>query len=177
MKYPVVRMSLLMCVFLASCASRNVRAQDSKPEFRVTLKNGDDKITILDENSQTVIDILSPTGIGSAAFELGSGTMPDALLLRLHLKGLEEIQLISTNVAVSASVSTGEAVFPVSERIVSPGVELPIGSVHPLWMAIQIVSENKNIPLEEGYFEVRVPREFIRSAGTSFEVRWVDFYR
>lgn len=177
MKYLVVHASLLMCLFLVSCASRNVSAQDSKPEFRVTVKNKDDKITILDENSQTVIEIHSDIGIGSATFELVSGTMPDTLLLRLHLIGLEDLRVISSEATVSASVSAGEAAFPVSERIVSSNVEFPILSVHPLWVNIEIVSENKNVPLEEGYFEITIPREFIRNAGTSFEVRWIDFYR
>jgi hypothetical protein len=177
MKYLVFHMGLLMCLFLSSCASRNASAQDSKPEFRVTVKNQDDKITILDENSRTVIEIHSDFGIGSASLTLVSGTMPDTLLLRLHTQGLEEFQLISAQVTLDASVPSGEAGQPVGERIVSSALEYPILPGHPLWMRVEVVAENKNIPLDEGYFEITIPREFLRNAGASFEVRWIDFYR
>ena len=45
-------------------------------------------------------------------------------------------------------------------------------------MEIEIVSEaEKKIPPEQGYFKVSVPQEFIRNAGTLFEIEWIDFYR
>ena len=56
---------------------------------------------------------------------------------------------------------------------------MPLLPGHPLWMEIEIVSgqPEKKIPLEEGYFEIRLPKEFIRKAGRSFEIAWIDFYR
>lgn len=170
-------MGLLICLFLVSCASQNASAQDSKPEFRVTVKNADDKISILDENSQTVIDIHSDFGIGSASFELVSATMPDTILLRLHLKGLEDFQLISSATTLAVSISSGDVFNVTNQRIISPNAERPILSLDPLWMNIEIVSEDKHIPLQEGYFEITIPRPFLRNAGTSFEVNWIDFYR
>lgn len=173
----VIVCTTVLGLFLASCASQPVNAQDAKPEFRVTVNNADDTVSILDENSQTIIDIKSDSGIGSASFEIISGTMPDSILLRLHLKGLEDFQLISNQTTLGASVPSGEAGSPVGERIVSSALEVPILPAHPLWMDIEIVSKDKYIPLEEGYFEITPPREFLRNAGTSFEVTWVDFYR
>lgn len=173
---------LLVCttvlgLFLVSCASQSVNAQESKPEFRVSVKNADDKISILDENSQTIIEIHSDFGIGSASFELVSGTMPDSILVRLHLKGLEDFQLISATDTLAASISSGEVFNVINQRIISSNSENPLMSTDPLWMNIEIVSENKHIPLEEGYFEIEVPPQFIRNAGASFEVKWIDFYR
>ena len=177
MKYLPVHTSLLICLFLISCASQNVNAQDSKPEFRVTAKNVDDRITVLDEDSQTVIEIHSDFGIGSASFELVSGSMPDTLLLRLHLKGLEDFQLISSQSTVAASISSGQVFNINSQRVIESNAGYPILSIHPLWLKIEIVSENREIPLKEGYFEITLPREFIRKAGNSLEVQWIDFYR
>ena len=177
MKYLVIHTSLLMCLFLNSCASQPVNAQDSKPEFKVTAKNADDAIAILDEDSQTIIEIHSDFGIGSASFELVSGSMPDTLLLRLHLKGLEDFQLISPQTTIAASLSSSQVFNIISQRIVSSTSDQPILSIDPLWMNIDIVSENRKIPLEEGYFEITIPREFIRNAGDSFEIKWIDFYR
>ena len=43
----------------------------------------------------------------------------------------------------------------------------------------EIVSDQtiKNIPLEEGYFEITFPKESNKKIGNSFEIQWVDFYR
>ena len=164
-------------LFLVSCSSQPVNAQDAKPEFRITVKNADDTVSILDENSQTIVDIQSDYGIGSASFELVSGTMPDSILLRLHLKGLEDFQLISATNTIAASIASGEVFNSINQKVISSNTDRPILSNDPLWMNIEIVSENKHIPLEEGYFEIEIPREFIRNAGASFEVTWVDFYR
>ena len=46
-------------------------------------------------------------------------------------------------------------------------------------MEIEIVSDQteKKIPLKDGYFEVTIPQQFIRNAGKTFEIEWIDFYR
>ena len=177
MKQIVLHTSLLMCLFLVSCASQPANAQDSKPEFRVTTKNADDKITVLDEESRTVIDIHSDFGIGSASLELVSGSMPTILLLRLHLKGLEEFQIISSQTTIAASFSSGQVFNIINQRVVSPDKERPLLMIDPLWMDIDIVSADRDIPLDEGYFEIAVPGEFLRNAGDFFEIKWIDFYR
>jgi hypothetical protein len=177
MKYLPVHTSLLMCLFLVSCASQPARAQDSLPEFRVAVKNSNDKITVLDEDSRTVIDIHSDFGIGSASLELVSGSMPTIILLRLHLKGLEDFQLISPQTTIAASFSTGEVFNVINQRVVSSNTERPLFIIDPLWMNIDIVSANQDIPVDEGYFEIVVPEKFLRNAGNSFEIKWIDFYR
>lgn len=124
------------------------------------------------ENGTSWIDIQSPTGIGSATFELESGTMPANMTLRFHLKGLEEFRLTSAQDRISASVSSGD------QTLLSSGTETPLLPGHPLWMKIEIVSNaGKKIPLEDGYFEVIVPQEFLLKTGKTFEIEWVDFYR
>lgn len=129
------------------------------------------------ENGAAQIDIQSPTGIGSASFELESGAMPQDITLRLHLKGLEGFRLSSARDQISASVS-GEAANADTQTIRSSGTESPLSPGDPLWVEIEIVSEaEKNIPLEEGYFAVTVPQEFIWNAGNTFEIEWIDFYR
>lgn len=173
----VILCTTVLGLFLVSCASQPANAQDAKPEFRVTVKNADDTVSILDENSQTIVDIHSDFGIGSASFELTSGTMPDSILLRLNLKGLEDFRLISAVNTITASISSGDMFSSINQKVVSSNTERPILSTDPLWMNIEIVSENKRIPLEEGHFEIEIPREFLRNAGASFEVTWVDFYR
>ncbi|HET6821255.1 MAG TPA: hypothetical protein VFH34_01335 [Anaerolineales bacterium] len=174
---PSLLQVMLLSFLLASCAGgpANAGAQSAQPEFIVITKNPEDQVDIQTENGAAQIDIQSPTGIGAASFELVSGTMPENITLRLHLTGLEGFRLTSARDQISASVS-GEANAN-TQMILSSGAESPLSPGDPLWIKIEIASSDKNIPLEPGYFEITVPHEFIRSAGTTFEIEWIDFYR
>jgi len=148
-----------------SCGGVSAGAQPDEPGFIVITKNPDDQVGLEFENGTSLIDIQSPTGIGSAAFELESDTMPGNMILRLHLKGLEEFRLKSAQHEISAAVSGGEIE---NQTILLSGTESPLLPGHPLWMEIQP---------GEGYFDITVPQEFIRNAGKMFEIEWIDFYR
>ena len=162
-----------------SCASQPANAQSGgEPVFSVTAKNQDDQVNVQYVDKVTVIDVQSPTGIGSAKVQLESGGMPENMLLRLHLQGLEEIRLISDQVVIVASGSSSGSFNINDQRVISSGSEYSITPIDPLWMKIEIVSgQAKKILLEEGYFEITVPRAFLRNAGNSFEIQWIDFYR
>ena len=179
MKYFVVHI-ILFSIFLVSCASQPANAQaGGEPVFNVTTKNQDDQLDIKHENGVTTVDIHSPTGIGSATFELESGSMPDQLILRLHLTGLEEFRLISDQATLAAHGSSNEVFNVTGQSVIAAGNEYSITPIDPLWTKVEIVSNQtpKTIPLREGYFEITVPQEFLRSAGNSFEIQWIDFYR
>ena len=163
-----------------SCASQPANAQSgSQPVFSITTKNQDDQVNIQYVDGFTVIVVQSPTGVGSAKFDLESGGMPEKIVLRLHLKGLEEFRLISSQTIIAASASSSGMFGVNDQRVISAGSEYSIMPIDPLWMKIEIVSAQgtKKIPLEEGYFEIIVPSEFLRNAGSSFEIQWIDFYR
>jgi len=171
---PSLLQVMLLSFLLASCAGgpAGAGAQSAQPEFIVITKNPEDLVDIQMQDGAAQIDIQSPTGIGSASFELESGAMPENVTLRLHLKGLEGFRLLSARDQISASVS-GD-----TQTILSSGTESPLSPGDPLWVEIEIVSEaEKKIPLDQGYFEVTVPQEFIRNAGEMFEIEWIDFYR
>ena len=179
MKYFVVH-TILCSIFLIACASRPANAQaGGEPVFNVSIKNQDDRLDIEHENGVTVVDLHSPTGIGSAMFELESGSMPEQLILRLHLSGLEEFRLVSDQTTLVAYGSSQE-VFNVSgQSVIAAGNEYAITPIDPLWTKVEVVSgqAEKKIPLDEGYFELIVPKEFIQRAGNSFEIQWIDFFR
>ena len=163
-----------------SCASQPANAQSGdEPVFSVTVKNQNDQINVQYVDGVTVIDVQSPSGIGSAKVDLESGSMPENMLLQLRIKGLEEFRLISHQAVVVASGSSSGSFSIYDQRVNSSGSEYSITPIDPLWIKIEIVSDlaTKKIPLEDGYFEITVPKEFIRSAGNSFEIQWIDFYR
>ncbi len=170
--------SILFGLLLASCASQPAGAQTGgEPIFSVAAKNADDQITIQFKDNTSVIEINSPFGIGSATFTLESGVMPERIVARLHLKGLEEFRLISEQAAIAASVSSSEGLKAQSQRKISGNSEQALRSSDALWLDIEIVSNSKKIPLEDGYFEIVFPKEFIQASGDSFEMHWIDFFR
>jgi hypothetical protein len=160
--------TILLGFLLASCAGLSVRAQSGEPVFMVTTKNSDDRVNVRHEEGVAYIDVRSPTGIGSAAFELESGSMPADIRLRLHLQGLEEFRLTSPQTEVSASVSSADAT-QVKQKLTVSGRESAILPGDPLWLQIDVTPDD--------YFEIRLPEKFLHEAGTSFEIAWIDFYR
>lgn len=126
-----------------------------------------------------MIEVDSPNGIGSAQFELVSGALPQKMVARLNLKGLEEFRLLYADTIIVASASSGSVFNSSNQKVLISGIEQPILPGQPLWMEIRIVSDQtpQNIPLEQGYFEITFPPEFTEKAGSSFEIQWVDFFR
>jgi len=97
----------------------------------------------------------------------------------LHLGGLEEVRVSYDKTIIVASFSSGEVFDGGNQKIILSGKEYPITPIHPLWLNIRVASNDMtpNIPLEEGYFEIVLPKEFIEESGNSFEIQWIDFYR
>ena len=174
----LVAHTILFSIFLTACASQPVNAQaQTEPVFSAAAKNPDDQIAFQHKDNTTTIEIHSPLGIGSAKFKLESGAMPEAIILQLHLKGLENFRLISAQHSVSASVSSGEGFKAQSQRKISGNSEQVMLAFDALWLDIEIKSSSPKVPLTEGYFEIVFPKEFVQETGNSFEIQWIDFYR
>ena len=179
MKYFVLY-AIFFSIFLISCASQPANAQEGdEPVFNVTTKNQEDRINIQQEDNVTTIDIHSPTGIGTAKFELKSGTMPESIVLRLHLAGLEQVKLVSDQTTLASYGSSSDMFNVTGQSVIAAGNEYAITPIDPLWMKVEVIPGrvDKKTPSGEGYFEIIVPSEFIRRAGNSFEIQWVDFFR
>jgi hypothetical protein len=170
---------ILLTFLLASCGGGPIGAQPDEPAFIIITKNPEDQVDIQHQNGTALIDIQSPSGIGSATFELPSGSMPENITLRLHLKGLEQFRLKSRQDQIAASIPSGDALNTGNQTVLTTRTEFPLLPGDPLWMEIDIVSEQteKKIPLEQGYFEVILPQQFIQNTGNTFEIEWIDFYR
>ena len=171
--------TIVFGLLLTACAGQRARAQaQAQTVFSVEVKNSDDQVSILYEQGTAFIEINSPSGIGSAKFVHESGRMPERIMARLHLQGLEEFRLISSDQnIISASIPGSMGIQAQSQRKVSENGELAIRSSDPLWLDIEIISDSQQIPLQDGYFEIAFPMEFIKQSGSSFEIRWIDFFR
>src|SRR5262249_22546732 len=130
-------------------------------KFKVTTKRKNDTVEVQAEKDKTVFIIRSPFGISRAVIEREGEKWPDAVALRLHLKGLESFRASNGKVMVDAAVGIQEG--KVKVRLWKDGKEdAPLDEKSPLWTDISIVGGDgkpaKELPLKVGYFEVVLPR-------------------
>jgi hypothetical protein len=176
MKQIVTITTLLLHLFLISCSGSASDIQDD-PVFSVELKNLGDGIAFQHSDDRTIIDIVSPSGIGNAKFTLRSGEMPRQINIWLHLKGLEGFRLISEQVTLAASIPTSGGLNDQSQMKITGDSEGPISPFDPLKLKLNIVSSSQEIPLQDGYFEIIIPNGFLQQSAGSFEIQWIDFFR
>lgn len=173
--------SLLFVLLLTACAVRadNMGTPMPEPVFSASAKNESDQITFENRGGSAIIEVQSPTGIGSAEIELVSGAMPKRLFVLLHLAGLEEFRLSAGENTLAASFSSNGVLAGKIQTYTFSGRETSITKIHPYWLNIRVVSDQPTptLPLEQGYFEVEIPGQLLEELGNSFEIRWVDFYR
>jgi len=153
---------------------------DNEPPFRITTKRADDRVDVKTEKGKATFSVHSPFGIGQAAIERTSGTWPDAVLLRLHLKGLENFKVTNGKVKLegSASLRDGKPLV----RAWKDGMEdAPLDAKSPFWIEVRIVGgdgkQAKELPLKGGYFEMPLPKAMFEGNPKSITVDWIDFYR
>lgn len=184
-----VRPILLLCAgltvlstlsALSACAPIAPAGDGAQPDVTAEPSSGV-VVTAEPRGSTLMLEITSETGIGSARITLGDTAAIRDLILRLHLAGLEELDFDYPGAAVLASVSSHD--LSVREQAQPAGASAPqtITPGSPWWMEIGILRAEAGatpvIPLPDGYFDVSVPRDFLRGGHDSFTVSWVDFYR
>jgi len=149
------------------------------PVFNATAEGDGNSLKISAAGDPVVVEVQSQSGIGAGSVELVSGAPPANIVVRLHLRGLEQLRLSYEQTVITAAVSSGDS------NSIDQSVALPDGSAHPiaagspLWLDIRIISAQQPpaIPLQQGYFEVRLPPGLLHEQRRSFALRWIDFYR
>jgi hypothetical protein len=132
------------------------------------------------EKGKTVFSVHSPSGISQAVIERTDDKWPDAVILRLHLKGLENVRITNGRLTLEAAVSSHDD--KQRFRLWKDGKEsLPLDTKSPYWMDIRLIDGDgkpaKVIPLKDGYFEMMLPKAFFESNPKSITVNWIDFFR
>jgi hypothetical protein len=143
------------------------------PELNfTTASDGEGNTLAVSTEGQTVIvDVYSQNGIGRASVERVSEQVPEKIVLRLHLAGLEEFRLSYDSTILVASVSsTGSS--DILQSILTPGGnERSLTQDSPLWMDLRVVTGQAAT-----YFEITLPAELQRDL-QRFSIDWIDFYR
>jgi hypothetical protein len=174
-----MKIAFVILVLLVSLSSFAV-AGNKPTKFKITTKRTDDSVEVQAEKDRTVFVVKSPFGITQAVIEREDDSWPEAVVLRLHLKGLESFRASNGKVKLDASVSVQEGKPRV--RLWKDGKEdAPLDEKSPFRMEIRILSNDgkpaREIPLKDGYFEMILPRAFFEGNPKSITLNWIDFYR
>jgi hypothetical protein len=151
--------------------------------FAVTPQKEDARITVHVEEDRAYLDIFSASGIGSADLEVTSQMMPSQIIMRFHLRGLEELRLSYHEAVITAtlpSTKADEIRQTFNEAGAASTAARPLAPHHPQWMKIRIVPQAgapAAVPLQQGYIEVEVPQSFIAGGHRRVTIHWIDFYR
>ncbi len=152
---------------------------DIKANERITREEAE---SVVDGTSDLVVfHIRSKRGIGSATIRPRT-RWPKKVELRLHLRGLENLELDNGTRVIASSYSIHHKNTYVSITG-SPGrrdLKNKVKNSHPLFLKITPVSlkpeRAPSIPLD-GYFKVMIPGKFLKKQPRSLKVNWIDFYR
>ena len=172
--------NLLTPVILALATVATLTADDGIPPFKITTKRDNDRVDVKAEKGKATFSTHSPFGISHAVIERTGETWPDAVVLRLHLKGLENFKVTNGKVRLegSASLQDGRPVV----RLWKDGKEdMLLDAKSPYWIDVRILGDDgkaaKEIPLKDGHFEMVLPKTFFEGNPKSLTVNWIDFYR
>jgi hypothetical protein len=171
---------LLTSGLLALVVAATAALADDTPPFKITTKRSDDGVEVKVEKDKAVFSVHSPFGISQAVIEHEREKWPDAVVLRLHLRGLENFRVSNGTVTLDAAVSSQGG--RVTVRLWKDGAEdAPLDEKSPLWTDIRIVSSDgkpaNELPLKNGYFEMTLPTAFFQGNPKSITLTWTDFYR
>ena len=139
---------------------------------------GNTAVSSMQDNT-AVFDIHSRSGIGRATVEHVSGSLPDTIVVRLHLKGLEEFRLSYDRTVITARVSSSAGRNIVQSVDLPGGAERRVTPDSPFWLKVKLASAQAmpRMPLDQGRFEITLPKDVLGKGRRSFSMRWIDFYR
>jgi hypothetical protein len=180
MKTSLITLAVLLAICGIALADDGDAATNQPAMFTITTKRKDDTVEVQADKDKTLFIIKSPFGISQAVVERQEDTWPNAVVLRLHLKGLSNFRASNGKVTLDAAVSMEEGKANV--RMWKDGKEdAPLDEKSPFWTDIRIVGGDgkpaKELPLKDGYFEMTLPRAFFEANPQSITVNWIDFYR
>src|SRR5205085_1906168 len=100
-------------------------------------RKADDTVAVGGDQGRTVFDIKSPSGIGRAVVERKGEAWPKAVVVRLHLKGLECLKVYNGKVEIGAAVGIRDG--KVQARQWKGGEdETPLAADDPLRLAVRV---------------------------------------
>lgn len=146
--------------------------------FKVSTRRDNDNVAVYADGDKAAFSVQSPSGISHAVIERCRSNWPDFVTLNLHFKGLESFKVTNGVVTIEAAVSSQDG----KVRQWKDGKEDSLMNAdHPYWIEIRRISKDgklmKSPPLNDGYFELRLPKAIFECNPMSITASWIDFYR
>lgn len=177
---PVLIVLLFAVAVLSTDAAAEGNGAAGQPQpFKITTKKSTDSVQALQENAQTVLVIKCPSGISNASIERQGAQWPKELVLRLHLKGLENFKAANGQGTLHAAASFKDGKY-VLRQWKNNKENQPIDKSSSWWMENRAVDGGKAataIPLKEGFLELVLPSAFFEGNPKAITIEWIDFYR
>jgi hypothetical protein len=138
------------------------------------------KVNVAVADGNAVFTVTSPRGIGGATIERTGEKWPKAVILRLHLRGLESLTISCGDMTLAASVLSHSG----NARLLHLGTKGEEGprltKDSPYWTDVRVLDALgkaiTGLPDKGGYFELVVPQAMLEK-GKAMKVEWIDFYR
>ncbi|MHC4985389.1 MAG: hypothetical protein ACYTFO_04450 [Planctomycetota bacterium] len=148
-----------------ACLCALLAAVGCQSAMEIEVPREGDTVEIIHEPGQTVLDIHSEMGIGKATIT-PAGQRPERLVLRLHIRNLEGLTMMNSQVEVSSFLRSQPEV-EYYRRNESGGFDRrsPAGKVT---VEIQRVDD---------YIEAVVPPLMLEDPTDPLWIQWVDYYR
>lgn len=165
-----------MALLLGRLSGLRTKWEVEHPPFVASVGQDASQVRFATDGDTTVIDITSKLGIGEATIKRESPQWPVSMAVRLHLKGLELLNVSNGEISVDWSVSsTGD--HPSTVFLRNGGKETALNTKSPYHTRVRIVGGKGQIPLGDGYFEVRLPSKLFERNPEEIRLEWIDFYR
>lgn len=175
----IVFLSALASIVAFLCTAA-IAVEDETSPFRTTTKRADDSVVFKAEANKTVCSIRSPFGISHAVIQRTEKEWPKAIVLRLHLTGLESLRIENGKWTLAVAVSSHNDQQRVrlwkdrhEDKLIDPK--------NTYWMEIRMLGSDrkpsKDIPLKDGHFEMQLPAAFLEDNPKSITIHWIDFFR
>ena len=172
---------LALLALLAGCQTPTVTQRD--PVIEIVLEKSNDTALVEYRPGLAILTVRSASGIGGLRAGLAEGAWPDEVRVRLHLSGLERLELgygpylLATGVSSTSDPAPAPTLYTRGE---DDRVTETAATTEPYQMPIELHSKTQDppaIPLQDGYFEISLPPHFFSSSEPGFTLQWVDFYR
>ena len=136
------------------------------------------------EGQAAVVDVRSRRGIGGGTIVLPDKNGPRKIILRMHLRGLENLRISNDDIEISASVlSHGDnRILQQARRLAAgTGKAEALKKADPHHLTIEIVDRaakaGRKIPVQDGYFQITLAPVLLKGSGKTLRLHWIDFYR
>lgn len=140
----------------------------------------DARLTVAINNDSALVEIFSVSGIGRADLEAAAPALPQKLILRFHLRGLEELRFAYDEKIIALSLSSAPEQGVRQTLQQGGGQTQSLTAQSPYWMKVRVVApegEKDKRPLPAGYIEVEAPPDFLAGQHRKASLHWIDFYR